>query len=135
MTLHDHLVIIESPYAGDIGQNVAYARLCMKDCFARGEYPFASHLLYPQIYDDANPDERRLGMEGGQAWMEVAGKVVVYLDLGLSPGMKIGIEAASKEGKVIEFRNLHPDLVPLPSPIPEPEPQPSFPIPYPEHQP
>ena len=49
------LVILESPYAGEVEKNLDYARKCMKDCFLRGEYPFASHLLYTQnsILDDA----------------------------------------------------------------------------------
>jgi len=114
-----YLVIVESPYAGDVGQNVAYARACIKDCLDRGEYPFASHLLYTQegILDDTKPDERQLGIDAGMAWMAAAAKVVVYLDLGLSNGMKYGIEKASAAGKTIEFRNLDPDKVPMPTPI------------------
>ena len=48
------LVIIESPYAGDIEKNVAYARDCVRDSLMRGEAPYASHLLYtqPNILDD-----------------------------------------------------------------------------------
>ena len=46
------LVILESPYKGndwkDTEENLKYAKRCMKDCFNRGEYPFASHLLYTQ---------------------------------------------------------------------------------------
>ena len=42
------LVIVESPYAGDIEANVAYARACLGDCLSRGEAPFACHLLYTQ---------------------------------------------------------------------------------------
>ena len=39
------LVIIESPYMGNVKSNVAYARKCMSDSLLRGESPFASHLL------------------------------------------------------------------------------------------
>lgn len=121
--IRQYLVIVESPYAGDVGQNVAYARACIKDCLERGEYPFASHLLYTQegILDDNNPTERQQGIDAGTAWMYAANKVVVYLDLGLSPGMKYGIERASQAGKTIEFRNLDPDRVPMPTPIQFPE--------------
>ena len=31
------LVILESPYAGDIERNVAYARACLRDSLLRGE--------------------------------------------------------------------------------------------------
>ena len=47
-------VILESPYAGDIERNVAYARAAMRDSLLRGEAPIASHLLYtqPGVLDD-----------------------------------------------------------------------------------
>ena len=38
------LVIMESPFAGAVQQNVHYARLCLRDCLLRGEAPIASHL-------------------------------------------------------------------------------------------
>lgn len=40
------LVLLESPYAGYVERNLAYARACARDCLLRGEAPFASHLLY-----------------------------------------------------------------------------------------
>ena len=55
----NNLVLLESPYAGDIEANLSYARACMRDCFERGEAPFASHLLYTQmgVLDDTIPAE------------------------------------------------------------------------------
>ena len=55
------LVIIESPYAGDIEKNVEYARACVRDSLSRGEAPIASHLLYtqPGILKDEIPSERQ----------------------------------------------------------------------------
>lgn len=41
------LVVIESPYAGDVERNLRYVRAAMRDCLLRGEAPFASHALYP----------------------------------------------------------------------------------------
>ena len=41
------LVVVESPYAGNVASNVQYARRCLADSLWRGEYPIASHLLYP----------------------------------------------------------------------------------------
>jgi hypothetical protein len=38
-------VILESPYAGDVEANVAYARAAVRDSLMRGEAPIASHLL------------------------------------------------------------------------------------------
>lgn len=104
------LVIIESPLAAatpeTVEDNLAYARAAMRDCFARGEAPYASHLLYPQIFDDAKPEERRAGMIAGFAWGDVADATVVYTDRGISPGMLEGITRASVAGRLIEYRSL-----------------------------
>jgi len=104
-------VIVESPYAGDIDRNVAYARACVADCLQRGEAPFASHLFYtqPGILDDAEPEERRLGIDAGLAWGQAADATVVYADLGIAPGMKQGVERAIAEGRVVEERTLGHD--------------------------
>ena len=89
-------VVLESPYAGDVEANIAYARACISDCLHRGESPIASHLLYTQrgILDDDKPEERRLGIEAGLAWYDVADAVVFYVDLGWSPGMEAALEVA-----------------------------------------
>lgn len=102
------LVVIESPYAGDVEANTAYAKLCIADCLARGEAPIASHLLFtqPGILDDTKPEERKLGMEAGHAWIEAADYVVVYEDHGISNGMKEGIVAAARFETPILFRKI-----------------------------
>lgn len=104
------LVILESPYAGDVEQNVRYARACLADCLRRGEAPLASHLLYtqPGVLDDGVPAERQLGINAGHAWIDAADAVVAYTDLGISRGMLQGIERArrSRSGVVVEFRVL-----------------------------
>ena len=102
------LVIIESPYAGDIEANVAYARACVRDSLSRGEAPIASHLLYtqPGILRDEVPEERRWGIAAGLAWRAVAEASVVYTDRGISSGMAYGIDLARSEGKPVEFRSL-----------------------------
>lgn len=41
-------VMVDSPFAGDVERNIAFARACLRDCLIRGEAPFASHLLYAQ---------------------------------------------------------------------------------------
>lgn len=101
-------IILESPYAGEVEKNVTYAQKCMHDCFKRGEAPFASHLLYtqPNVLDDLIPEERALGIEAGLIWGDQAEATVVYTDLGISRGMKYGIERAIKAGRPIEYRTL-----------------------------
>lgn len=102
------LVVVESPFAGDVNTNVRYARACMKDCLTRGEAPYASHLLYTQegVLDDTIPVEREWGIQAGFAWRQVAEKTVVYTDLGISKGMQYGIEDAIKRNSPVEYRTL-----------------------------
>jgi hypothetical protein len=98
-------VIVESPFAGGFA-NVRYSRECIRDCLDRGESPFASHLLYTQkgVLNDNVPDERRKGIEAANGWLEVADHVAVYMDLGITRGMVIGIVKAAKRDKPIHLR-------------------------------
>jgi hypothetical protein len=102
------LVILESPYAGDVEANEAYARLCVRDSLSRGEAPIASHLLYtqPGILDDTNPKERQWGIDAGLAWGIVADATVVYTDIGMSTGMKHGISDAELSLRPVEYRSI-----------------------------
>lgn len=103
------LVVVESPYAGgDRERNARYLRSCLLDCLRRGEAPFASHRLYPGALDDDQPEERALGIAAGNAWRVVAEATVVYMDLGVSPGMRAGIADAERLplGHRVEYRRL-----------------------------
>ena len=87
------LVILESPYAGDVARNVEYAKRCALDCLKRGESPMVSHLLYTQMLDDTKPDERKLGIAAGLAWRDVADCSVFYVDYGWTPDMEAARES------------------------------------------
>ncbi len=108
------VVIVESPYSGNIELHLRYLRACMADCIARGEAPFASHGLYtqPGVLRDEVPGERAIGIAAGFAWREVAEATVVYIDLGFSTGMRHGISDAARmvdmfsECHEIEYRTL-----------------------------
>lgn len=104
------LVIIESPYAGDIEANVEYARRCVRDSLERGEAPIASHLIYtqPGILRDDVPEERQWGIDAGLAWRKVADATVVYIDCGITKGMQFGIAKAISAGVPVEYRSLEP---------------------------
>ena len=104
-------VVVESPLTGNFARNQRYARLCAIDCMRKNEAPFASHLLYTQLLNDATPEDRKLGMECGFAWGESAELCAVYVDLGVSGGMREGILRATKIGIPVEHRNLPPDLM------------------------
>ena len=107
-------VIIESPYGSEdeeiVKRNIAYAREALRDCLLRGEAPLASHLLYTQVLDDRNPEERKLGIEAGHAWIRDAGRVVFYLDYGASPGMQQAWEKAYMYRIPTEKRFLYSNL-------------------------
>jgi hypothetical protein len=102
------LVVIESPYSGDIMQHILYAQRAMRDSIGRGEAPIASHLLYtqPNVLNDGAPDERFLGIACGFAWNQHAELVAVYQDYGISPGMQLGIEQAIITHQSIVYRSI-----------------------------
>ncbi len=118
------LVIVESPYAGDIARNVAYARAAMADCLRRGEAPIASHLLYtqPGVLRDNVPEERNHGIEAGLAWGRVADGHVFYVDLGWSRGMTAARDRCEAEGRKWETRALLGEWA-SPAPVATPAPE------------
>ncbi|MHA1872624.1 MAG: DUF7768 domain-containing protein [Candidatus Heimdallarchaeaceae archaeon] len=110
-------VVIESPYAADteegIDLNEAYAELAMHDCLVNyNESPYASHLLYTRrfVLRDEVPADRKLGIEAGFYWRDVADKSVFYKDLGWTSGMKKGIDDCVKKGTTSAVRNLPDNL-------------------------
>jgi hypothetical protein len=106
------LVIIESPYAGDIEANVEYARAAMRDSLNRGEAPIASHLLYtqPGILRDEVPEERQWGIDAGLAWRKVAEMAVFYIDRNWSGGMIAARQVYLAEGFPFEVRKLDGEI-------------------------
>lgn len=109
-------VIIESPFAAAKDEHGnflrsedyhrRYALACLKDSLKRGEAPLASHLLYTQVLNDEDPDERMIGIEAGLSWLPVTNTTVVYQDFGISSGMQLGIDRAVSQGVVVVFRKL-----------------------------
>lgn len=104
------LVLVASPFAAKDDEerelNIAYAQRALLDSINRGEAPFASHLLYPQVLDDEEPMERRLGLTLGWEWLALADHLVVYCDRGISPGMKEDIREAKALRIPVEERYL-----------------------------
>lgn len=102
------LVILESPYAGEIEANVAYARRALTDCLHRGEAAIASHLLYtqPGVLRDGVPEERKLGIAAGLAWRKVAELQVFYTDRGWSAGMLAALRQTKLKEREYELRAL-----------------------------
>lgn len=103
-------VVVESPYGSPdpaiVARNLRFARACLKDSLDRGEAPFASHLLYTQVYDDNDPKLRLAGIDAGLAIGKLLDATIVYTNLGISEGMHYGIRAAEEAGRPIEYREL-----------------------------
>lgn len=87
------IVYICSPYAGDIEANVEAARRYSRFAVNAGYIPIAPHLLFPQFLNDADPDERELGMFFGNALMSKCSEVWVFGGR-LSEGMQTEITRA-----------------------------------------
>lgn len=104
------LVIIESPYAADtpagVEANLAYARAAVADSLARGEAPFASHLLYPLVLEDTDPQQRAQGIAAGLDVAARADLTAVYTDRGITPGMHQGIRHAERHGRPTQKRTI-----------------------------
>lgn len=99
-------VIIESPYAGEVERNKIYLRDAVLDCLSRGESPYASHGFFTSFLDDNNPAERKTGIDAGLAWSKAAELVVLYLDFGMSSGMKYALARHVQAARPIEARLL-----------------------------
>jgi hypothetical protein len=102
----------DQEYAAAIEGNVTYARACCHDCLLRGESPYATHLFFTQegMLDDRIPAERELGIASGLDWASRADKTAVYVDRGISPGMRRGIERARTDGREIVYRSLERNM-------------------------
>lgn len=120
-------VVIESPLLGKLPvwlptwlipawawwarwSNHRFALACVRhSALVMGEAPYASHVMFGQALNDADPHERRVGMELGFRWGAVAETRVVYCDRGVSSGMAEGI-AQRPAGQIVEYRYLDPRL-------------------------
>lgn len=96
-------VYIASPFRGatveETRQNIVYARLCVLDCLERGESPYASHLIITQVYAETDA-LRDIGLRAGDAYRAVSDVVALYVDLGVTDGMRRAEVAAA-------HRNIH----------------------------
>ena len=87
------IVFICSPYAGDIPANTEAARRYSRFAVNAGRLPIAPHLLFPQFLNDADPNERELGLFFGNALMSKCSEVWVFGSR-VSPGMQTIIKRA-----------------------------------------
>lgn len=110
------LVLLESPlsspYEYGLRLHRAYLDAIIADSLDRDEVPIATHKLYPEALDDNDPRERDLGIQTAHRLRRHVDLVAVYFDLGISPGMILGIKEAKKVGLRLEFRSLYSHPIP-----------------------
>lgn len=94
-------IYVASRYAGDVDRNVASAITYCRRVIDEGCMPIASHLLYPQMLDDSNPDERELGLMFGLALLAVCDEVWVFGEV--SAGVVREVAEAKRLKKRIKY--------------------------------
>ena len=96
------IVYICSPFSGDVKENRRKARMYSRFAVKQGYLPITPHLLFPQFLDDADPDEREIGMYMGLVLMTKCVEVWVFGET-MSEGMRREIRKAKWRGKIIRY--------------------------------
>lgn len=94
-------IYVASKYAGDVEKNTAFAVNCCRRVIDDGCMPIARHLLYPQMLDDNNPDEREMGLMFGLALLAVCDEVWVFGEV--SAGVAREVAEAKRLKKRIRY--------------------------------
>lgn len=89
------LIYVASPYAGDVEGNTVFAKKACRHVMEQGHAFFAPHLLYPQLLDDTDPQERQAGLDMGLAMLPKCDELWCYGDH-ISSGMHMEIEEANR---------------------------------------
>lgn len=91
------LIYMASPYAGDIEKNTEFAKRACRHVMNEGHAFFAPHLLYTQILNDANIQERQAGLAMGLAVLPRCDELWCYGEH-ISHGMLLEIQEADRLG-------------------------------------
>lgn len=104
------LVVLEAPYMAEdlvnVNRNIKYAQMCLKDSLSRDEAPVMSSLLYSSVLNYRNDAQHDLALLANLSWLNVAHKVIVYIDYGISPRMTASINNAKLKNIRVEYRRL-----------------------------
>lgn len=93
----DKLVYIAFPYAGDVENNIAFAKAACRYAMEQGCTPVAVHLLYPQFLNDLIPEERELGIQMGLRVLKACDELWICGEF-ISAGMQTEYQAAKELG-------------------------------------
>lgn len=100
------VVFICSPYAGDIELNIDRARRYGRFAITKNTVPFIPHLLYPQLLDEDDLDERNLGISMGIRILSLCNEMWVFGDR-ISSGMAKEIAKAKSLKIPIKYFTNH----------------------------
>ena len=96
-----------SPYRSETERqkqkHIEYARELLKQNLYYDLLPIAPHLLYPQILNDNNHNERLIALDLCFKWIEKSDVIYAGCRYGISEGMKQEIALAEKLGKEIIY--------------------------------
>ena len=97
-------VYICSPYSGDVEKNkLAAIRYCQY-AIEKGRQPIASHLMYPRVLNDYDPEEREIGLSFGISLLLDCSEVWVF-GKDITDGMRGEIREARRARIPIVFIN------------------------------
>jgi hypothetical protein len=91
------LALIASPYAGDVEHNIDMAKRYCRHALESGCDFIAVHLMYPQVLNDANPEERQRGIRMGLRLLAECDELWVCGDK-ITEGMRTEIAEAQRLG-------------------------------------
>ena len=98
------LIYVASPYAGDIEKNTEFAKEACRFVMDEGHAFFAPHLLYPQVLDENNSAERKLGLAMGKEVLGRCDELWVFGEI-ISQGMQAEIELAQEHEVPVKYIN------------------------------
>ena len=105
------LIYVASPYAGDVEKNVAYARRVCREIAEHGYAFVAPHLMYPEILDDAVPEERQAVIKMGLTLLQRCDELWAFGPV-VSSGMQTEIAEAERLRIPIRRMDMAGELVP-----------------------
>lgn len=96
------IVFICSPFAGDVGGNTMRARRYGRFAVFQNAIPIIPHLMYPQILEEDDPEERILGLEMGLVLLTKCHELWVFGNH-LSSGMAAEVKKAKERNIRIRY--------------------------------
>jgi hypothetical protein len=80
--------------------------LIHKEHYDNGNSPFNGDLIYSQMFDTSNKQEKEIYNQVSNAWKYDAKEAHVYIDLGLNSDMVKAIEDLEENGLIIKYKTL-----------------------------